>query len=207
MGQWLGATPSVWVLADYTCQSLCGPTVSLVAKALARSGLRPGTDFRFIVVGLDPKDSMADAVTVKREQIGGDDDLASNSFFLRTGATGIGELTNTFGFRFRYDSERDQFVHPIAAFVVTPDGRVARGLSALALDAADLRLALLEAGHGQVGSLADHIGLICYGFDPVKGTYTLAVGRLLAGTALMAIIGLAAVIALLLRRERAVRAH
>ena len=201
LSQWLGARPSVWVLADYTCQSLCGPTISIVADSLRRSGLRPGADFRFMVVGIDPNDSMAGALAMKREQIGSDDDLAANSYFLRGGAKAIDELTSALGFRFRYDSEHGQFVHPLAAFVVTPDGRVARTLSALALDAASLRLALVDASRGQVGSVADHIGLICYGFDPVSGVYTLAVGRLLAGTAFMTIIGLAALIVLLLRRE------
>ncbi|MGY3604182.1 MULTISPECIES: SCO family protein [unclassified Bradyrhizobium] len=199
--EWLGATASVWVLADYTCKSLCGSTISIVAQALKDSGLKPGADFRFLVVGLDPKDSVADALTMKHDQIGSDGELVRNSHFLRTNAAAVRELTNAFGLHFRYDSEHDQFAHPLAAFVVTPDGRVVRGLSALALDAASLRLALVDAGRGQVGSVADHIGLICYGFDPVSGTYTLAVGRLLAGTALMTIIGLAALILVLLRRE------
>ena len=39
---WLGTKPSVWVLADYTCKSLCGPVISIVSAALAQSGLRPG---------------------------------------------------------------------------------------------------------------------------------------------------------------------
>lgn len=199
--EWLGATPSIWVLADYTCKSLCGSAISIVAEALAHSGLRPGADFRFIVIGLDPKDSMADALAMKREQIGSEGDLVTNSHFLHTNATAIGELSNAFAFRYRYDSEHDQFVHPLAAFVVTPDGRVARGLSALALDSTNLRRALVDAGHGRVGSVADHIGLICYGFDPASGTYTLAVGRLLAGTAIITIIGLLALIVVLLRRE------
>ena len=201
LAEWLGARPTVWVLADYTCQSLCGPTVSIVAQSLRRGGLRPGADFRFIVVGIDPNDSMAAALAMKREQIGSDGDLAGNSYVLRTSAEAIDELTSALGFRFRYDSEHDQFAHPLAAFVVTADGRVARGLSAIALDAATLRLALVDASRGQLGSMADQIGLLCYGFDPVSGIYTLAVGRLLAGTAIMTVIGLVGLIFLLLRRE------
>src|SRR5581483_5121268 len=61
---WLGATPSIWVLADYTCETLCGPTLSIVSDALAQSGLRPGVDFRLVAVGLDPKDTAADAANM-----------------------------------------------------------------------------------------------------------------------------------------------
>jgi protein SCO1 len=39
---WLGAGPGVWVVADYTCKTLCGPVISIVSDALADSGLRPG---------------------------------------------------------------------------------------------------------------------------------------------------------------------
>ena len=52
---------TVRVLADYTCETLCGPVISIVSDALAQSGLRPGVDYRLIAVGLDPKDTAADA--------------------------------------------------------------------------------------------------------------------------------------------------
>jgi cytochrome oxidase Cu insertion factor (SCO1/SenC/PrrC family) len=51
---WLGRKAAVLVLADYTCKTLCGPVISIVSDALAHSGLRPGKDFRLIVIGLDP---------------------------------------------------------------------------------------------------------------------------------------------------------
>jgi protein SCO1/2 len=31
--------PSIWILADYTCQTLCGPVVSIVSEAFGRTGL------------------------------------------------------------------------------------------------------------------------------------------------------------------------
>ena len=67
--QWLGNTPSVWVLADFTCETLCGPVVSIVSDALAQSGLQPGADFRLFVAGLDPKDTAADAKAMKDAQV------------------------------------------------------------------------------------------------------------------------------------------
>ena len=56
--------------------------------------------------------------------------------------------------------------------MLTADGRVARALSSLALNPRDLRLALVEAGEGRIGGLADRITLLCSGFDPVHGVYT-----------------------------------
>jgi protein SCO1/2 len=199
--QWLGNTPSIWILADYTCKTLCGPIISIVSEALERSGLRPGKDFRLIVAGLDPKDSLADAVAMKDAQLGTTGGLAEHAFFLRGSARDISELTGVFGFRSLYDSEHDQFAHPAAAFVVTPGGRIARVLSGLALDPIDLKLALVDAGEGRVGTWKDHFRLMCYGFDPKKGIYTAAIGRVLSGAVAFTILALGLLILILFRRE------
>ena len=122
---------------------------------MERSGLRPGTDFRLIVAGLDPKDSAADAPAMKDAQIGTREACSSIRSSCAALRKTISELTRAFGFRSVYDREHDQFAHPAAAFVVTPAGHIARVLSGLALDPTDLRLALVEpakAGsvHGRI---------------------------------------------------------
>jgi protein SCO1/2 len=202
---WWGPAPSIWIVADYTCQTLCGPVISIVSEALSRSRLRPGQDFRLIVVGLDPRDTAADAATMKRAQVGTNGDLAAHTYFLRGTAPTIARLTDAFGFRSAYDREHDQFAHPAVAYVVTPEGRIARALSGLALDPTDLRLALVDAGQGRIGTWTDHIRLMCYGFDPAKGIYTAAVGRMLSTASAITVLALGLVIWLLRRRETAPR--
>jgi protein SCO1/2 len=202
---WLGGVPTVWILADYTCETLCGPAISIVSNALADTGLRAGQDYRLIVVGLDPKDNSAQALAMKREQVSSRSDLPEQSYFLRATATDIGTLTDAFGVRPVYDREHDQFAHPAAAFVVTPEGRISRALSALSVDATSLRLALVEAGQGRVGRWTDQVHLLCYGFDPASGAYTLAAHRLLLAATSLSVIVLALLIGLLFRRELAAR--
>ena len=198
---WLGNVPTVWILADYTCETLCGPAISIVSNALADTGLSGGRDFRLIVAGFDPKDSSAQALTMKKAQLSSRGGLSEHSYFLRAAAPDVGALTEAFGVRTVYDREHDQFAHPAAAFVVTPDGQISRTLSALSVDAASLRLALIEAGQGHVGRWIDQLHLLCYGFDPASGTYTLAARRLLIATSSVSVIALALLIGLLLRRE------
>jgi protein SCO1/2 len=203
LGAWLGTTPDVLVLADYTCATLCGPVISIVSDALARSGLRPGKDFRLIVVGLDPKDTAADAAQMKLAQVSSE--IAEASYVLRGEAGAISELTRALGFSSVYDPDRDQFAHPAAAFVIAPNGRLVRALPGLAVDPRNIRLAIIDAGNGTIGTLTDHIRLLCYGYDPASGTYTVAIGRLLAATGGATIAALSLLIGLLLRRERAAR--
>lgn len=202
---WLGQKPSVWVLADYTCKTLCGPVISIVSDALAQSGLRAGEDFRLIVVGLDPKDTAADAASMKLAQVGRDNENSAASYFLRGDSEAIDALAKALGLSFIYDRDADQFAHPLAAFVIAPDGRLARALPGLAVDPLDLRLAIIDASKGSIGTWADHIRLLCYGYDPVSGTYSVAIGRLLAAWGGTSIAVLTLLIGLLLRREHAAR--
>ena len=202
---WLGDVPTAWILADYTCETLCGPAISIVSNALADTGLSAGKDFRLIIVGFDPRDTVAQALAMKNAQLSSRNGLAEHSVFLRATAPDVSSLTGAFGMQPIYDREHDQFAHPAAAFVVTPDGRISRALSALAVDATSLRLALVEAGQGHVGGWSDQIHLLCYGFDPASGTYTLAARRLLVATSSVSVIVLALLIGLLLRREHATR--
>lgn len=203
LGDVLGATPSVLLFVDYTCRSLCGPIVSFAAAGLAESGLRPGQDFQLISIGIDPKDGPADARQLKSAQIGSGSPIAAAATFLSADEASIQQITAAAGYRFIYDPEEDQFAHPAAAFVIDREGRITQVLSALGLDGADLRLALVAAGQGRVGTFADHIRLLCYGFDPAQGIYTLTIGRWLKIAGLATVAALAGAIALMMvRRSR-----
>lgn len=178
--KWLDGRPSVWVMVDFTCRSLCSPILRTMADVLGKTGLRPGRDFNVRVLGLDPKDSAADAAAMKRNEIGDVDDLGKYIRMLRGSPENIARIAAVFGFNYIYDRALDQYAHPAAIFTVTADGRVGHALSGLELDPADLRLAIVEAGNGRVGTIADHVRLLCYGFDPSRGLYNLAIGRVLA---------------------------
>jgi protein SCO1 len=197
----LVSRPTVLVFADYTCRTLCGPVVAFVASALEKSGLRPLQDFRLIVVGLDPKDSPADAARMRRDHLG-HSSVNSASTFVTADAPTIERLTGALGYRYAYDQEHDQYVHPGAAFVLRSDGRVARVLTGLGLSGADMRLALVEAGEGRIGTIADDVRLLCSGFDPEHGMYNVAISRILAAATFATVLLLGGGIGLLVLLER-----
>ncbi len=172
LGDALAGKPAILVFADYTCRTLCGPILTFVAAGLERTGLAAGADYGLLVIGLDPKDEPASARATKAAHIGVDTPLAAATVMLTGEETAIQAVAGALGYRYAYDAEHDQFAHPAAVFVVNAAGRVTRALSGLGLDGPNLRLALVEAGEGHVGSLGDRLRLLCYGFDPVRGVYT-----------------------------------
>ena len=164
--------PGVVIFADYTCHTLCGPILDFAAHGLATSGLKPGKDYRVIVIGLDPRDSLDSAQAMRTAHFPAADPTAAATEFLTGTAATIADATAAVGYRYRYDSEHDQFAHPAAVYITDRQGRVSRVLSGLGLSGADMRLALVDAGGGTVGTFSDRIRLLCYGYDPARGIYT-----------------------------------
>jgi protein SCO1 len=202
LGEVIGGRPAVLIFSDYTCSNLCGPILAFAAGALEKSGLTPSRDFRLVAVGLDPHDSFADMRQMRISRIGDGTPLAQATTMLTGSAEVIRAATAAAGYHYVYDREQRQFAHPAVAYVVTPQGHIARVLSGLGLNAADLRLALVDAGGGRVGNFADHIRLLCYGFDPATGIFSASIMRLLIAACLVTVVILAGALSLLAWRTR-----
>jgi protein SCO1 len=202
----VGDKAAVVVFADYTCTNLCGPILAFAAAGLSKSGLTPGKDFHLIVIGLDPKDGPENALEMKASRIGSDTPLAEASIFLLGNASALDAATKAAGYHYAYDTAHDQFAHPAAAYVIAKDGRVVSVLSGLGLTGDSLRLALVDAGSGRVGTLFDQVRLHCFGFDPARGIYTASITKILmvAGCAtVIVLIGGLAFMAFARRKEAA----
>lgn len=191
LGTLLGARPALLVLADYRCHELCGPILSIVSHALGETGLVPGQDFDLIVVGLNPEASRAEAAAMKASQIDGAGALSRVAQVLTGTAETIGGLEAALDYRAVYDADEHRFAHPSTVFVLAPGGALSRLLPGLALDGASLRLALVEAGQGRVGTLGDQVHLFCYGLDPAIGRATRSVQVVLIGGGLLTLGSLA----------------
>lgn len=179
LAQALGGHASVFVFADYTCRTLCGPILDFTTTALQKSGLRPGADYRLVVVGLDPRDGLATARAMRASHLDEGGPIARSAVFLTGAKDAVASTTAALGYHYAYDPEADQFAHPAAVFVLTREGRVTRVLSGVGLDGDDMRLALVEAGEGRVGTLADRFRLLCYCYDPALGIYSARINLLL----------------------------
>jgi protein SCO1/2 len=97
-------------------------------------------------------------------------------------------LTQALGYRYKYDQEDDQYVHAAAAYVLDASGRVVRVLTGIGLSSFQMRLALVEASAGKIGTFRDQVRLLCSGFDPAHGVYNLMIWRILEFAALATIL-------------------
>ncbi|MGF7173121.1 SCO family protein [Azospirillum doebereinerae] len=172
----LGGPPVVLALAAYRCPNLCGVTLDGAFAALADTGLRGGAAYRVAVVGLDPAERDADTAPVRAAAATRGLDPAAVHTLTGGDPAAVAQAV---GFPYRWEETLGQFVHPAGLFVLTPDGRVSRWIGGAGFEPRDLRLALVEAGEGRVGTLTDRLLLLCAHYDPVRGRYDgLVVGAL-----------------------------
>lgn len=202
LGNAIGNVPSLVVFADYTCRTLCGPIVEFTAAGLGKTGLRPGADYRLLVIGINPRDGIDTARAMRANHIDPGNPVNKAAIFLSGGEANIRAATQALGLHYAYDAEHDQYAHPAAAYVVDRSGHVRRVMSPLGLDGGDLRLAIIDAGRGAVGSFADQLHLLCYGYDPARGIYTERITTMLGFAAGATLILLAGGIFGLVARQR-----
>ncbi|SFE02092.1 thioredoxin domain-containing protein [Roseivivax sediminis] len=192
--------PTVLIFADYDCGALCDAILAQTAETLSGTGLTLGADYALVVVGIDPRDGPGAAQSFVEAQSGA---LAAQSIDTRTpDETTLSDLTQALGYTYRFDAENDRFAHPSARYVLTADGQVSRVLPAFRAAPEDLRRALIEAGEGRIGGIAERIALACYGFDPVTGKYSLSIARAATAGGIASTLLVAGGIAIALRRER-----
>ncbi len=205
IGGAIGGVPAVVIFADYTCRTLCGPIVEFTAAGLAKTGLSPGVDYRLVVIGINPHDGDDAARAMRAQHIAPGNPVGRAAVFLSGSDDAIRGAAQAVGLHYAYDPEHDQYAHPAAAYVVDSAGRVRRVMSPIGLDGGDLRLAIVDAGQGSVGTVADRLHLLCYGFDPARGVYTERITTLLAFSGVVTVLGMVggifAMIALQRRRS------
>jgi protein SCO1 len=159
IGRALNGHPAVLVFADWTCNALCGTTLGQAASVLRETGLRPGDDFVFLAIGIDPRDGPREAAAMEATEIGVGSPLSAATTFLSGDAAAVQTAMDAMGFHAVYIPEQDQFAHPAALLVLTRDGRLARIIPSFMLDAAELRNALAAAAPD---SFVHRVLLICH---------------------------------------------
>ena len=187
--------PVILVLAYYRCPRLCSLVLNELADALRKVEYEVGDQFEVITVSIDPRETPELAAAKKASYLEycGRPGARTGWHFLTGQDASIKPLAAAAGFRYAYDSERDQYAHGSGILVLTPEGRISRYFYGVQYSPRDLQFGLEDASSGKIGSpVARSLRLLCFGYDPVSGQYTLLTMRLvrLAAAATVIVLGL-----------------
>ena len=199
-----GEQPVVLMLGYYSCPAMCGQVLDAVLWSLSQVELEPNDDYKILTVSIDPKE---DAGIAKQRK------AAFLPRLLKTGGdqawrvlTGTEEasaaLAERVGFNYYWSEATKQYAHPPSVIFLTPEGEVSRVIVNTYFEPEDMRLALVEASDGTLGTFWDQVKLNCLTFDPRTNTYSVAAVTLMRVGGAVTVLVLGAMIWIMLRRER-----
>ncbi|MGE0710873.1 MAG: SCO family protein [Planctomycetota bacterium] len=174
LGEVAGGKPFLLQFVYFRCPGLCNAVLNGTLDMLHELDMRPGDEFELITVSISASETSSLASAKKESylrQLGRPED-APGWHFLTGSEAQIEKLTAAAGFGFRFDEETREYAHGAALFVVTPKGVLSRTLPDASYEARSVRLALIEAADGKIGTTFDQMLLFCYHFDPTTGRYT-----------------------------------
>lgn len=199
-----GKHPVVLNLGYYGCPALCGAVLNGLVDGLKGLSLNPGDDFEIVTVSIDPNEKPELASEKKQAYLKeyGRAGAESHWHFLTGTELEVRKIADAIGFGYRLDTTTKQYMHGAAVTFVAPDGMVARYLFGIDYPPKNLRMAIVEAGRGNVGTVVDKILLNCYRYDPKTRGYTLAAMQVMQWAGAITVLLVGGMIFLHFRRER-----
>jgi protein SCO1/2 len=199
-----GEKPVVLAIVYFECPMLCTMVLNGLVGSLKTMSLDAGEDFEVVVVSVDPGETPALAAEKKANYVGhyGRPETAAGWHFLTGEEPAIKTVAKAAGYRYRYDEKIDEYVHAAGIMVATPDGTLSRYFFGVEFAPRDLRLGIVEASGGKVGTIVDSIMLFCFSYDPATGKYGFVVQSAIRIGGSLTVLILALFVLRSLRRER-----
>lgn len=209
LGSYFKDKPVIVTFVYYNCPMLCNIILNSLADTLKDIDFVTGRDYRIVTISFDHSEDYELAAAKKQTYIDylGKPEAAAGWHFLTADEETILQLTDTAGFTFAWDEARNDYAHASGIIVATPEGRLSRYFFGVVYEPSDLRLGLVDASAGRIGTAIDKaILMFCYQYDPSTGKYSLAIFRILKMGGIATILGVGAFIISSLRQERRVHA-
>lgn len=175
--------PVLLFMMYHRCPLLCPTTQEYVIGVLEKVDFTIGKEYDVAVVSFDPRDNAADADRAKSRAIlqygrETDESIRRGFHFWLGKAQNSRKLADSLGFPYRYLPDSGEYSHGTAIYLVTPEGYISRCYPKLSFEAKDIRLGLIEASEGKIGTLLDRITLWCYHPDDL-GNYIISPMRVM----------------------------
>lgn len=178
--------PVILTLVYYKCPGICSPLLTELAHIVDKLDLQIGREYEIITISFNTAEDYIMAAEKKKNYFSllkikkaGDSDWR----FLTADSINVAKITDAVGFR--YIQQGDDFVHSGALTILSPERKITRYLYGTEFLAFDVKMALMEAAEGKIGSPISKITKLCYSFDAEGRKYVLNVTRIAGGGTLL----------------------
>lgn len=194
--------PVILTLVYYKCPGVCSPLLTELAHIVDKLDLIIGKEYNIITVSFNTAEDYIMAAEKKKNYFGlikikkpGENDWR----FLTADSINIARITDAVGFR--YIKQGSDFVHAGALTMLSPDLKITRYLYGADFLPFDVKMALLEASEGKIGTPISKITKLCYSYDAEGRKYVLNFTRI-AGSGILFLIVVFVVILVATKKKK-----
>jgi len=205
--QFFNGKPVVINMLYLTCPRICTFALDGSLEVINETGdLVLGTDYEFLSISFNPKENYINSSEKSKKYLSGikksSIDKNTGWTFLTSDSQNIQKLTQSIGYNFKKDG--DEFAHPSALVVLTPEGKISRYLYGIQHNPKDFKLALIESSDGKIGksTLANQVLLFCYHFDPIGKRYALKALNIVKAGGVVTLLALSGILVFFWGREK-----
>jgi protein SCO1 len=200
--------PVLLAFVYYGCPMLCTQLEQGVVGSLRMLSFNPGRDYDVVFLSFDDRDTPKMAAAKKKASLDHfrRPETAAGWHFLTGSKESIGTVTNAANFHFNFDTKNNLFAHASGIMLLTPDGRISRYFYGVEFPGRDLRLGLVDASQGKIGTPVDKMLLFCFQYDPSTARYSATILSVMRLMAVATVAGLLIMILIFRRRDKNKRA-
>jgi protein SCO1/2 len=195
--------PVLLAFVYYGCPMLCTQLEQGVVGSLRMLSFHPGRDYEVVFISFDDRDTTQMAAAKKSTALEHfrRPETAPGWHFLTGSKESIGAVTNAANFHFSFDAKNNLFAHGSGILLLTPDGRISRYFYGVEFPGRDLRLGLVDASQGKIGTPVDKVMLYCFQYDPSSARYSATILGIMRIGAVLTVAALLFVILFFRRRD------
>jgi protein SCO1 len=201
--EYFGHKPVLLALVYYGCPMLCNQLEQGVVGTLKMLSFNAGRDYEVVFVSFDPRETSDMAAKKKVSALSsyGRPETASGWHFLTGKEESIHALTAAANFRYSFDEKNNLFAHASGIMLLTPDGRISRYFYGVEYPSRDVRLGLVDASAGKIGTPIDHLLLFCFQYNPETARYSATILKIIRLGGILTIFTIVAGIVIFRRRD------
>ncbi len=187
-----GQRPVLLQLGYNKCPMLCNLVLNGAFDGLKGIEWMPGKEFEVIAISIDPTETPALASAKKESYLAEFERPGARQgvHFLTGSAIMSKSVADAVGFQYRRQENGD-YAHAAVLVLITPDGRISRYMYGTKFESSDLRMGLLEASQGNIGTTIDRFILWCHIYDANARGYVLQARRVMSIGGLVTLLVLA----------------
>ena len=201
--EYFNGKPVLLALVYYGCPMLCNQVEQGVVGTLKMLSFSAGRDYQVVFVSFDPRETPDMAAQKKSAALSryGRPETASGWHFLTGKEEPIHALTSAANFRYSFDEKHNLFAHASGIMLLTPDGRISRYFYGVEYPSRDVRLGLVDASAGKIGTPIDHLLLYCFQYNPETARYSATILKIIRLGGILTIFTIVAGILIFRRRD------